>query len=497
MAKYSQQRKAYIYGYSTGKMRISLDRATILTAVVVLVVANIFHVVTGAMMLCMWLIFFGMNIFFSILVSRISYLPNQIFVDEHHSVLTWACLAVLFSSSPLVAWRGAIAGYLTVSILTSHMKTNIKYWHAVPFLGRVELIVKCVLLLTCSVLQWVYYHTLSSVDGELLSYEKEVLHIALVASFSCMADLLQLLLVCALLIAGPSLLSHRLFHIQSDSLAVSLLDPLIPGFYLIPTILSRVLVIGYSLILSLFYPSLVLDLVIAVAVYSFFKTRESLVEFNNALRDIPLVQAEEETQCCICLVSISHRERARRLPCQHLFHSSCLRHWIADHPNCPICRKPIRSTARSSAGERSNSPTGNLARPPAPRSASLAPGPFPVNPSSLSRRITNQRAIQPTPSRVTTRGPNVPRRTPAAGLQAPFEQSDSATAQTPPPPMRGSIFDENPFDNNNDSTPERQRAPIPTQPAETPQRTQRKRRRPREKSQSPSSAPERKLPKRD
>jgi len=58
--------------------------------------------------------------------------------------------------------------------------------------------------------------------------------------------------------------------------------------------------------------------------------------------------------CAICREPL---ESAKRLPCLHLFHRSCLRQWIevASTHNCPVCRAPL--VVRSGPTRNSNSRT--------------------------------------------------------------------------------------------------------------------------------------------
>ena len=45
-----------------------------------------------------------------------------------------------------------------------------------------------------------------------------------------------------------------------------------------------------------------------------------------------------EQTCSICWESMSS---AKRLPCKHLFHATCLRSWLDYDMTCPVCRRPL------------------------------------------------------------------------------------------------------------------------------------------------------------
>jgi len=54
---------------------------------------------------------------------------------------------------------------------------------------------------------------------------------------------------------------------------------------------------------------------------------EELVHYNDS--------------CAICLTHLS--TSAKKLPCNHIFHTACLRSWLERNHSCPTCRKPLRS----------------------------------------------------------------------------------------------------------------------------------------------------------
>lgn len=49
---------------------------------------------------------------------------------------------------------------------------------------------------------------------------------------------------------------------------------------------------------------------------------------------------EENNDCAICWDKM---ETARKLPCNHFFHTTCLRSWLEQDPSCPTCRYSLRS----------------------------------------------------------------------------------------------------------------------------------------------------------
>lgn len=52
-----------------------------------------------------------------------------------------------------------------------------------------------------------------------------------------------------------------------------------------------------------------------------------------------LVEKEGAAQTCsICLVDFMEGDTAKRVPCGHLFHTSCCEPWFAVQTTCPVCR---------------------------------------------------------------------------------------------------------------------------------------------------------------
>jgi hypothetical protein len=49
----------------------------------------------------------------------------------------------------------------------------------------------------------------------------------------------------------------------------------------------------------------------------------------------------EGTECSICLGEIREDARYLTTPCHHHFHDACLRRWLEEHPNCPMCRSVL------------------------------------------------------------------------------------------------------------------------------------------------------------
>nr|XP_039257241.1 E3 ubiquitin-protein ligase RNF126-B-like [Styela clava] len=52
--------------------------------------------------------------------------------------------------------------------------------------------------------------------------------------------------------------------------------------------------------------------------------------------------------CSVCMESFVKDDKAKRLPCEHMFHIKCIDQWLKLHNTCPICRTNIESNDTTS-----------------------------------------------------------------------------------------------------------------------------------------------------
>jgi hypothetical protein len=53
------------------------------------------------------------------------------------------------------------------------------------------------------------------------------------------------------------------------------------------------------------------------------------------------------TECAICMVDFTETDDIIPLPCdeKHYFHQDCIKQWLEQNNNCPLCKKEITKEA--------------------------------------------------------------------------------------------------------------------------------------------------------
>ena len=75
----------------------------------------------------------------------------------------------------------------------------------------------------------------------------------------------------------------------------------------------------------------------------------------NAIMDllpssIVTEKKEEDSNCIICLSDMNVGDNVTSLPCLHVFHTDCIKHWLESKNSCPVCKLAI--TEESLRGRR-------------------------------------------------------------------------------------------------------------------------------------------------
>jgi len=60
---------------------------------------------------------------------------------------------------------------------------------------------------------------------------------------------------------------------------------------------------------------------------------------NNTIRVTHI--ADEDSECPVCLETLTAETARQTKHCHHTFHTKCLKHWLMVHKTCPLCRENL------------------------------------------------------------------------------------------------------------------------------------------------------------
>ena len=67
-------------------------------------------------------------------------------------------------------------------------------------------------------------------------------------------------------------------------------------------------------------------------------------EVDTLIKILPnskIEKVNKNLKCVICLNGYKIGEKECTLPCMHIFHYNCLKHWMYEQRVCPICKREI------------------------------------------------------------------------------------------------------------------------------------------------------------
>lgn len=80
---------------------------------------------------------------------------------------------------------------------------------------------------------------------------------------------------------------------------------------------------------------------------------------SAALKSLPVIkiaqkdiESEQDSECVVCLEKFQIGDAATRIPCGHLFHEGCVKKWLANSNQCPICRYELPTDSTSYENKR-------------------------------------------------------------------------------------------------------------------------------------------------
>lgn len=163
-------------------------------------------------------------------------------------------------------------------------------------------------------------------------------------------------------------------------------------------------------------------------------SRRAIRNMNTLYPDAtPEELAASDNVCIICREEMHAGVASKKLPCNHIFHTSCLRSWFQRQQTCPTCRLNILRTP--TATPQTPGP------PPRPREQPQNPpqpqGNFPWNRDQQNPTINNAPATGPNAPRAPQPGPStsVPQNMPGPENMAFFCPPFPYTPFNIPPPL--------------------------------------------------------------
>ena len=58
--------------------------------------------------------------------------------------------------------------------------------------------------------------------------------------------------------------------------------------------------------------------------------------------EISKQQVEDESSCSVCLMNYKEGDTVSKLPCNHFYHTGCIKQWLAANITCPYCRAQVK-----------------------------------------------------------------------------------------------------------------------------------------------------------
>jgi len=81
---------------------------------------------------------------------------------------------------------------------------------------------------------------------------------------------------------------------------------------------------------------------------------EEAFEALKALGTVKAMEVHKKDSCCICLNDYEIDEEIQVLRCGHIFHCGCIKDWVTQAQNCPICKESVMPADSVSKASREN-----------------------------------------------------------------------------------------------------------------------------------------------
>ena len=78
-----------------------------------------------------------------------------------------------------------------------------------------------------------------------------------------------------------------------------------------------------------------------------YKTQEKKphikLAINNMFLGKDLAEKLKDEQCTVCKDVFDEKQNITQLECQHVLHTECISEWVKYKPECPVCRREVKT----------------------------------------------------------------------------------------------------------------------------------------------------------
>ncbi|XP_021895870.1 E3 ubiquitin-protein ligase CIP8-like [Carica papaya] len=67
-----------------------------------------------------------------------------------------------------------------------------------------------------------------------------------------------------------------------------------------------------------------------------------ITSFSSSVANLPTVyEISSGGACTVCMERVDSGVSAKKIPCGHVYHASCIATWLSHCNSCPLCRRQI------------------------------------------------------------------------------------------------------------------------------------------------------------